>query len=80
MKRIESVWMAVSVDPVDQTEGVCSVLMRDHWMPLIAADELRLIDIRKQAQFIADRTGQAVRLIRLTVRDEVDTFEPREMR
>lgn len=76
MKHIDSVWMAVAVDPIAETEGMCAMLMGDHWMPLVAADELRLIDLRKQARFIADRTGQTVKLIRLTVRDEIETFKP----
>lgn len=76
MKRVNSVWVALAVDPMDGSEGMCGVLIGDHWMPLVAADELRLPFVQQQARFIADRTGQTVRVIRLTTREEVETVSP----
>jgi len=70
IRRIDSVWMVISVDPTDQTEGVCAVSTPMGMMPLIAADEERLPWIMEQAKRMRD-AGQAVKLIELTERKEV---------
>lgn len=71
--RIDQIWAAVSVDPDDNTEGVCAVQMNDHWMPLIAADEERLPFIREQAARLAS-LGRKIKIIRLTTREVVEEF------
>lgn len=78
IRRIDNVWMVVSVDPNDNTEGVCAAPTgREALMvPLIAADEERLPWIREKAQVLAN-LGLKVKLIRLTTREEVEDFAPR---
>lgn len=75
--RIESVWMAVSVDD-DGTEGVCATMIGGRWMPLIAADETRLAFIREAAAMIAANQQRLVRVIRLNTREEVEVIDGRQ--
>lgn len=77
LRRIDSVWMAVSVDD-DGTEGVCAFLgPTGIWTPLLAADEERLPFIREQAAFIAKRDKRLVRIVRLTTREEFEVMDGR---
>jgi len=77
LTRIDAVWMAISVDPDDETEGVCAFLLNGAWTPLIAADEARLPFVRQKAAQIAEETGMLVKLIRLSTREEVESFDGR---
>ena len=70
---IESVWMAVSVD-ANGNEGVCAILLGQHWMPLIAADRDRLPFVLRQAEEIADLQEKHIKIIRLTERSEIKSF------
>lgn len=76
IRRIDSVWMVISVDPEDNTEGVCAAPMGPGGMlvPLIAADERRLEDIKAWAKRLRDM-GQTVKMIRLTSREEVNLLD-----
>lgn len=75
--RIDSVWMALSVDE-DGTEGVCAFMSNTGWMPLIAADEKRLADIRKLARQIAYSENRLVRIVRMTTREAVEEIDGRQ--
>jgi hypothetical protein len=74
--RIDAVWMAVSVDE-NGDEGVCAVNVNGSWMPLLAADEARLPFVIQQATDIAAATQQLIRIVRLTVREEIKTIDGR---
>lgn len=78
LRRIDSVWMAVSVDDADDTEGVCAVNVAGSWYPLIAADERRLPFILEEGRKIAERDKRRVRIIRLTTREEIDVIDGRQ--
>jgi hypothetical protein len=72
LPRIEQIWAVVSVDPEDGNEGVAAVeLQSGVMMPLIAADEKRLEFIKPLAQQLANFTEMKLKLIRLSVREEV---------
>lgn len=76
--RIDQVFMAVSVDK-DGNEGVCA-RYDGHmgWMPLVAADEARLVNIKQWAAEIAVERNQLVRIIKLHTREEIDFFDGRQ--
>jgi hypothetical protein len=77
LERIDQVWAAVSVDEFG--EGLCAINIRGQWMPLIAADEARLEDIRRWAKHLAATeayTGKTIRIIRLSNREELETITP----
>lgn len=77
LRRVDAVWMAVSVDD-DGTEGVCAFRGANGvWIPLLAADEARLPFILEQAAIIAKRDQRLVRVIRLHSREEVGQMDGR---
>lgn len=76
--RIDQVWMAISVDG-DGNEGVCAFYdeRTSGWMPLIAADEARLADINRMAAALAVQRSQLIRIVKMTTREEVDSWDGR---
>lgn len=74
IKRIDAIWMVVSIDKEDNTEGICAMTVGDMQMPLIAADEARLPFIREKAQFLARTSGKRIAIIRLSTRDVIEEF------
>jgi hypothetical protein len=76
--RIDQVWMAVSVDEKG-CEGVCAMYdpVVGSWMPLVAADPERLADINRMAAALAVQRGQLIKIIKLTTREEVDSWDGR---
>lgn len=79
LRRIDQLWAFVSVDPNDSTEGVCAFRQPDGTMlPLVAADEARLVLLRPIAQNIARLSGMKLKLIRLTTREDLEDIEPGE--
>jgi hypothetical protein len=74
--RIDQVWAFVAVDE-DGNEGVCAAPFTGMGVvPLIAADEARLASILPVAQRIATMSGRTVKLIKLSVREELQVFHP----
>ena len=72
---IQHIWAFVSVDPRDGDEGVCACNLGGQWMPLIAADEKRLKDLRPMAEQIARETKVDIKLVRFDVRTELETIK-----
>lgn len=72
---IENIYMAVAVDPIDHTEGLCAVRLGNEWYPLIAADLARLPFVKQEARNIARTEGKKVKLIKLTSREEIESYE-----
>lgn len=77
MKTIDSVWAAVAIDTAEQIEGLCAICINGQWMPLIAADEARLDFVRREAKRLARESGKTIRLIRLSSREIIETFNGR---
>ena len=75
MFRIETISAFVSVDELDE-EGIIGELVRGQWMPFIAADEDRLRSLRPRAELLARASGRPVRLVRFSVREDLETIEP----
>lgn len=75
--RIESIHAFVAVDDDDE-EGIIGQLMANGtWMPFVAADYARLQNFLPLLQQIADQTGKEIRHIRLSLRDDLETYQPR---
>lgn len=62
---------------LDDEEGLIGMASGDMWVPLVAADERRLEQLRPFAQAVANATGRPVRMRRFETVVEVDTLEPR---
>ncbi len=74
--RIQHVWAVLAVHS-DEDEGVVAVQTAPgHWLPLIAADETRLEQITALARRFAKEQNRPLRLVRFTVRENLETFHP----
>lgn len=78
MPRIDAIWAFVSVDPRDGNEGVLAAALMGpgSLVPLIAADEARLIELEPVAQRIATASGIGARLVRFHGREVVREIAP----
>lgn len=76
--RIDGIWAWVAVDPDDGDEGVIGMYAGDDlgWLPLIAADRVRLDEMRPIAAAHALATRRPVTLVRFDVRTELEVIEP----
>jgi hypothetical protein len=70
LPRIEHIWAFLSVD--EGGEGVVSMTTKFGHMPMVAADEMRVKQLRPIAQAVAAQTGVRIRLVKFTVREEVE--------
>lgn len=61
--RIESLWAWTSIDRDDE-EGVVAVMRNGLWMPLIAADRVRLDLLRPDVELIARQSRKVLTLRR----------------
>jgi hypothetical protein len=72
--RIDNIWAFISSD--ESGEGVVAMFTQDiGWVPMIAADEARMISIKPIAQAIAKDQQKKIKLIRLTTREEVEEYD-----
>lgn len=75
--RIDRLTAYVAVDPADDEEGIVGHRMPDGtMMPLIGADETRIRDMRPYAESVAAATGQQIKLVRFSVREDLDVIDP----
>jgi hypothetical protein len=72
MPRIDQIWAVLSVD--EGGEGVVAAPIQQGMLtvPLIAADEARLEDIKKLAVQLAKLTGRKMRLVKFSTRTVVE--------
>lgn len=77
--RIEQVWMAVMAHE-DSDESIPAALMGGLMggmqVPLIIADVKRMHWLRKAAKSVAEASGKTVRIVRLSLRTDLETIEP----
>lgn len=59
----------------DNDEGVVAAKFGDTWLPLIAADEKRLEQLKPLAQKAAAEAGVAVQLVRFVRGQVVETYD-----
>jgi hypothetical protein len=79
MPKITECYLFVACDTGPDDEGIAAFLAKsDMWLPMVAADKSRVDSLRGMAQRVANESGDVVRLIRFSVREELEVFEPRE--
>lgn len=71
MFRINHIWAFLAVDDDDE-EGVAGAMINGTMMPLIAANEARLHDLRAYAENIAFHSGLPIKLVKFTTREEIE--------
>jgi hypothetical protein len=75
--RITELWAWVSIDPVDNNEGIIATYLPvEGWMPLVGADRERIESLRPRALDTVKMTKQAVRLVRFRTREVLETIDP----
>lgn len=58
-------------------EGIPAVEMDGVLMPLVGADMETINEMRRHAQMLADNSGFKIRLVRFSVREEMEIIEPK---
>jgi SepF-like predicted cell division protein (DUF552 family) len=77
--RITTIQAFIALDPEDNSEGIIGMMMPNgQWMPLIAADPDRLKDLRPLAENMAEQTHKEIKLIRLSVREDLEIIKPKK--
>lgn len=72
--RITTLTAFLAVDKEDGSEGVMATSATG---PMIGADDARVMQYRPIAQAAADMFGIEVKLARFTVREDIDTINPK---
>lgn len=78
LEKITEVYVFASVD--EGGEGIIGMTMeiepgRETFMPFVCADKARMESIKPMAKDIAKANGKTVKLIRLSVREEIEVYE-----
>lgn len=72
--KIKTMTAFVSVDE-DGNEGVCATFNPGMgWMPMVGADHARVESFRDLAKEIARTSGKPVKLVRFSVRSDLETI------
>ena len=73
--RIDSIYAFVTVDPLDNTEGVMAFQSRDGmWMPMVCADAARVDSLRPIALTMAKQLKVTVTLVHFTTRTVLEVL------
>lgn len=75
MPRIEHIHAFIAEDRGPGDEGVTAFKGPHGWMPMVGADVARVESLRAIAREMA-RNGKRIRLVKFSVREEVEVFEP----
>lgn len=75
--RITTIHAIIGIEPETDDEGVPGFLTKIGPIPLIAGDERRLSEITTMAQHIADTTGNTLKIVRFSVREDIGEVKPR---
>jgi hypothetical protein len=73
MPEIGAIWAFLSVDN-DGNEGVCACRIGGVIVPLVAADEARLIALREQAEYLAAQSERKIMLVKFSKREVLETL------
>jgi hypothetical protein len=76
LRRIDELFVFISSD--ENGEGVIGqtvkIMDQTVFMPFVCADKERMESIKPAAQKIAKEGGKKIKLIRLSVREEIDEY------
>ena len=83
MPKIEEIYVYISHENGDpDDEGLCAFKVpamgfnKEQWIPMVGADEARMISLKERAQEIANITRQKITLVRFSVKTVLETIEP----
>lgn len=72
--KINTVWLFVSYE--DTGEGICGAQINGTMMSMITARENNLKPMTATAKALAKASGKKIKLIKLTMREEIAEFDP----
>lgn len=77
MPRIEELFAYIAHEKDDpDDEGITAFKGGGTWMPMVGADEARMISLKKKAQEIANITRQKITLVKFSTKTVLETIEP----
>ena len=78
MPRIEELFAYITHEPGDpDDEGVTAMVVPGIGSaPMVGADEARMMSLKPIAQKMATLTGQTIRLVKFSIKTELETIEP----
>ncbi|KKL06120.1 hypothetical protein LCGC14_2599210 [marine sediment metagenome] len=83
MPKIEAMYVYIAHEKGDSDdEGLCAFKVpamgfeKEQWIPMVGADEARMMSLKEKAQEIANSTGQKITLVKFSVRTELETIIP----
>lgn len=80
MPRISELWAFIAEDAGPDDEGVVAEFRPETsaWVSLVGADRARMDSVRARAQDIANASGKRLKLVRFTVREELEVIVPKK--
>ena len=76
MPRISEMFAFIAEDTGPEDEGVAAVMVGNVMLPLVGADMARVASLRPVARSIASASGKTVRLVKFSLREELETLAP----
>lgn len=77
-KTVDEIRVALATDLETGLEGLCAHQVNGQWFPLIAADKDRFTQIEILADIIHAHTGQEIRLVKFTHREDIKVLPKRK--
>lgn len=75
LPRIDVIYAYIASGP--EGEGICAFHGRDGmWLPMVGADIARIESLREHAREMVKKTGQPLKLVKFSVREELETIQP----
>lgn len=78
MPKITEMFLFIAEDQGPEDEGVAAFFDRlsGVMLPLVGADMARVASLRSVAQMIARETGKQIKLVRFSLRENLEVIEP----
>lgn len=74
LPRIDTITAFIMVGP--EGEGIPAFSAAGMMMPMVGADHARIAQLRPYAVEMAKREGKRIKLVRFSVREEIEIIEP----
>jgi hypothetical protein len=73
--KIDALYAFISVDE-NGMEGICAFKSQAGWMPMVASDPDRVASIIPIAREMARAGKKEIKLIKVSVREDIETISP----
>ena len=76
MLKIEEMYALIATS--EEGEGLTGMQVGNMMMPMVAADKERVDSLRQAAQHISNVSGKEIKLVRFSLREELEVIKPNE--